>query len=316
MKWFLALPKKQAAVLALIIANIIWGAASPIFKWSLQNLPLFSFAYLRFFIPALILTPFALKRKCFAPRSDWLTILFLGLSGVTINITFFFLGLKNAPSINAPIIASAGPIFLALASLLFLHERLNLKKISGMLISLLGVLIIVGSPFLEKNIDHLTEQQSLSSMLGNLYFVIATLAAVVHTILNKKVADKYSPLVITWWMFTIGAVSFFPMFINEALMGSLNHLNFQGIFGLLYGSLLSSLVGYSLYAWSMSRIDACEIGLFAYIDPVIAAMIAIPLLGETITPMFILGSFFVFGGIFCAEGRIHYHPFHKLRPLR
>lgn len=91
------------AILALIAANIIWGAASPIFKFALENIPPFTLAFLRFFGAALILFPFTVK-SMWIKREDWLDLFLLSIFGITINITFFFMGLKYAPSINAPII--------------------------------------------------------------------------------------------------------------------------------------------------------------------------------------------------------------------
>ncbi len=62
----------------------------------------------------------------------------------------------------------------------------------------------------------------------------------------------------------------------------------------------------------MSRINMQEVGLFTYVDPIIAVLIAIPLLQEYPTVHFFLGSVLVFWGIFIAEKRIHYHPFHRI----
>ena len=49
----------QKGILALITANIIWGAASPIFKFALQNISPFTLAFIRFYGATLILLPFA-----------------------------------------------------------------------------------------------------------------------------------------------------------------------------------------------------------------------------------------------------------------
>src|SRR3989337_1766625 len=91
----------QKAILALILANIIWGATPPIFKWSLTNIEPFTLAFLRFFIGALILFPL-ISGSLEIKRRDWGKLLLLSLFGITINISFFFLGLERAPSINAP----------------------------------------------------------------------------------------------------------------------------------------------------------------------------------------------------------------------
>lgn len=306
MEWLAGLSKKQVAVLALIIANIIWGAASPIFKWSLTNIPLFTLAYLRFFGASILLLPLIFKKDLRIEKKDWVHLIGLSLAGITANITFFFFGLKNAPAINAPIIASTGPIFLILSSIVFLHEKPKVKTIIGTLISLVGVVVIIGRPLLENGF-------SLSSVAGNLAFVVATLGAVIDVILLKEIAHKYKPIVITWWSFMIGSFSFFPLFVNDALNQNwLATLDIRGITGLVFGIILSSALAYGLFTWAVGEIAASEVGLFTYIDPVIATVIAIPLLGEVVTPLFIIGAFFVFAGIFVAEGRIHYHPFHKL----
>ena len=305
--WIKSLNAKQQAVLALIIANIIWGAASPIFKWSLTNIPLFSLAYFRFFIPSILVLPLVRKQNLGVSRSLWPPLIALSLLGITANITFFFVGLKFAPSINAPIIASSGPIFLILGSVLFLHERPKSKTILGTLISLVGVLIIVGRPLLEKGFD-------LNAFWGNISFIFATFGAVGATLIIKRTVTYLNPLVLTFWSFLIGAMSFFPFFAWETLKHSWYlQLDIRGMGGLFFGIIFSTTLAYALDGWALSQIEASEAGLFTYIDPVIAALIAIPLLGEVITPLFILGSFFVFAGIFVAENRLHYHPFHKLR---
>ena len=56
------LSRTQLAIIALIVANIIWGAAAPIFKWTLQEVQPFTFTFLRFFFSALVLLPFTIHR--------------------------------------------------------------------------------------------------------------------------------------------------------------------------------------------------------------------------------------------------------------
>ena len=138
---FLSSNHFRTAVIALIIANIIWGAAPPIFKWALQDIEPFTLAFLRFFIASIMILPFAYKHL-HVKREDIAEVFLIGFLGVTLNIAFFFLGLKYAPSINASIIGSAGPIFLILFAFLFLREKPKERVIAGSLIGLLGVLVI------------------------------------------------------------------------------------------------------------------------------------------------------------------------------
>lgn len=294
----------QKAIIALIVANIIWGAAAPIFKLALQNIPPFTLAFLRFFGATMLLFPFAAS-NLWIKREDWSKLILLSIFGITVNITFFFLGLKFAPSINAPIISSAGPVFIYLFSIFILHEKNHPKVLLGTLISLLGVFIIVGQPLLSQGLD--------GQILGNIFFILATLGAVGHAIICKEISAKYSASAITFWSFLIGSLTFLPFFLYEMVnLHPFNALDYRGLLGLGFGIFLSSALAYSLFDWGIKQIDTQEVGLFFYIDPIIAAMIAIPLLGESVTPVFLVASILVFAGIFIAEGRIHYHPLHKL----
>jgi drug/metabolite transporter (DMT)-like permease len=297
--------KHNQAILALIIANIIWGAASPIFKLALQNITPFTLAFFRFFGASLLLLPFA-YHNLFIKREDIKNLILLSFFGITINITFFFFGLKLAPSINAPVIGSTGPIFCYIASILFLREKPKLKTFLGIIISLTGILAIVLQPILTEGID--------GQILGNLFFILAMLGAVGHSIFSKKIMKDYPAITITFWSFVIGTFTFLPMLIYETIQSNpLSLLDTRGYFGLMFGIFLSSAVGYFLFEWGLKQISSQEVGIFTYIDPLAATIIAIPLLGEYITPIFIIGSLFVFTGIYISEGRIHYHPFHKFQ---
>lgn len=297
--------KHNQGILALIIANIIWGAASPIFKWSLENITPFTLAYWRFAVASLLLFPFCWRHLDFH-KKDLGKLILMSLSGVFFNITFFFFGLKYAPSVNAPVISSSAPIFLYLFSIFILHEKAKLKILLGTLISFLGVFVIVIQPILSR--------QSNQLIMGNILFILATVGAVIQVIICKELLKKYKPVTVTFWSFVIGSIAFLPFYLYEVFKyDSLQNLNIQGISGLVFGILLSSLAAYYLYAWGMEKLKAQEVGLFTYIDPLIAGVIAVPLLGEEITPVFLLGTILIFGGIFVAEGRLHWHPLHKLK---
>lgn len=290
---------RSKAILALIIANIIWGAASPIFKLTLTNIPPFTFAFLRFFLASFILLPFAWNHLKF-DRSDYFKIFLIGFLGITIHIAFYFLGLQRAPSINAPIIASAGPIFLYLFSIILLREKPNTKVLAGLIVSLIGVLVIISRPIIEHGLD--------TALIGNLFFVLATMGAVGHAIVSKEVLPKYKAIAITYISFVIGSVTFLPFFLYEFVtFDPFKTINATGVAGLLYAIFLSSATAYFLFEWGIKRLQAQEVGLFTYIDPVITAIIAIPLLNEVVTPTYLIGSLFIFTGILFAEGRIKLH---------
>lgn len=298
------LSKFHTAVIALIIANIIWGAAPPIFKWSLQSTNIFTLAYLRFLIATILIFPFAYK-NLLIKKSDVKNFLMLGVLGVAANISFFFLGLKYAPSINATIIGSAGPIFLIFASMIFLGEKPKKRVLLGSLVGLFGVLIVMLKPLLING---------KLAILGNIFFFVAMIGGLNHVILGRKLIKSYSPITLAFYSFFISTLCFFPFFVKEnASVPFLQNINFQMITGILFGSILCSLAAYCLFFWAVKYMPASETGVFVYLDPIIAVLIAIPLLKEFPDDFFISGAFLVFLGIYIAEGRLHYHPFHLFK---
>lgn len=299
------LSTNQKAIIALIIANIIWGAAAPIFKWSLSSIQPFTLAILRFGIATIILLPFT-RGKFHINKDDYLILAISALFGVTVNISFFFLGLSFSDSINAPIIGSSGPIFLILFGALFLKDHIKKRTVFGALVGLVGVLIIVVLPSIEKGVD--------TSLLGNIFFIFAMLGSVIHAILLKKIAPKYDALTLVFWTCLIGTLGFLPMFFNQvATIGFIPEINLQTVVGVLFGAFFASTLGYTLQTWAIKKMPVEDVGLFTYMDPVIAIIIAFPLLGEVPTVHFFIGSILIFAGIYIAERRIHYHPIHKLR---
>lgn len=302
------MPARLKPILAISVASIIWGAASPIFKWSLTNIPPFTLAFLRFSLAALILYPFLQKKFYPLEKRDFIWVFLFGFFGITLNISAFFLGLRLAPSINASIIGSIAPLLLLVICAFFLKERVEKIEILGTCISFIGVLIIIMVPLLADS------QSAEISLLGNLLFVIAALGAVGQTIVGKKLFNKYpDPLPITFYAFIVGAFSFFPLFIIEYLKnpGWLGNLDLAGGVGIFYGVVFSSLLAYVFYDWGLSKINASEIGVFNYLMPITAILIAVPFFGEKLTIPFILGGILVILGIFLTERHSPFHPLYK-----
>ena len=151
-------------------------------------------------------------------------------------------------------------------------------------------------------------------MMGNLLLIAATISSVIHTIMMKKIVGFYDARTITFWSFLISSITFLPLMLYEtASIGFLPGLEMKGIIGILFGTLLSSAAAYGLFQYAVKNMKASETGIFTYIDPFPAILIAIPLLGERLTAEYIFGAILVFLGIYIAEGRVHYHPLHLLR---
>ncbi len=299
----------QKAFGAIIIANIIWSAASVIFKISLTNIPPFTLAFFRFAIAPLLLLPFLGKKAALhiQERRDLWALIAYSLSGITGNIIFYFLGLQRTYAINSTIIASGAPIVTLFLAHVFLHEKISIRKFLGFMFGAFGLGVIILEPLKTQTVD--------VSIFGNLFLVLAILCAVIQTIIGRSVLQRYNPLTFTFWAFIIGAASFLPLAVHEYM--TIPHLvvslDWRGIMGIVYGAVFSSAVAYSFYAWGLSKISATDTSLIAHLDPIVGTILGYFVLNEPITSAFILGALLIFFGIYVAEGRLHYHPIHKLR---
>lgn len=298
------LSKVKLAIIFLILANIIWGAAFPIYKLTLEVIPPFTFVFLRFFLGALILFPFVYKNLKIKLK-DSITLILLSFLGITLTISFLNFGLKLSSSINAPIILSASPIILIIGSFFYLKEKLRTKVVFGTLISFLGVLTIVLMPVFKQGLD--------GTVTGNLFLVFAAFFSVIHALLLKKILPKYSSLAIAFWSFVIGSIPTLPFVMSEFnQVNWIENVNQQAILGLVFSVILATVIAHSFFSFGIKYIKASEVGIFSYIDPIATAIVAYYLLHEHITVPYLIGAFLVFIGIFIAQGRIHYHPIHKL----
>ncbi len=296
--------KYKKAVLALIIANTIWGIGAPIFKWSFTTLHPYTLSFFRFIFAAIIIL-FISKGNVKVKLKDSPKVFLAGFLAIFINIVFFLVGIQKTLSINAPIIGSSEPIFLLFSAIIFLNEKPTKRIFLGNLLGLTGVLLIVIEPLLISN--------HTGSFIGNLLLVISMLGTVSGAILAKETLKKYSALTLAFWSFLVSSICILPFFVNEVQTYTLiSQISFEAVVAILFGVIFSSTIAYFLYYWGLKQIPASQTSVFLYIDPIAAILVAMPLVHEYPNGFFIIGSILVFLGIYIAEGRLHYHPFHKL----
>ncbi|MBI4100394.1 DMT family transporter [Candidatus Microgenomates bacterium] len=285
---------KKRAIIALVIAALIWGAAVPIFKWSLGNIPPFSLAFLRFFLAAFLIFPLA-KNHLKISSKDIDRIVLISLLGITLNISFFFQALRYTTALNAAVLLTTAPILTLFTAHIFLKERLRPILILSLSLAVLGMIVLIINPIRENGID--------SHLLGNFLMLLAVLSWVGYEITAKKLFVSYPAITIVFYSFLIGAFSFFPGFYAEYIMSPewVLDLDIKGIVGIAYGAFFSSTIAYLAWDFGLSKLPASEVSLFSSLQPLAAAVIALPLLGEKITFPFLIGAFLILTGVFLLE---------------
>lgn len=294
--------------LAIIIANLIMGVTAPIMKMGLTEIPPAILGFIRFGTASLLIAPFALRNWQPISKKDVLILTACGVFGIGIGILLFLHGLQLTKSIFSPVIASSGPVILYIIALLYLKEKFSLKKFSGMLTAFIGVLVIVLAPLILNG----TEVHQKEA-IGNMLIFGGTVLGVLHAFLLKKISKEVNLSQVAFIVTLSGAFAFIPFTFQEMGAWSYADVTIKGWIALLFGTFFVSILAYTLIHYSLMKISASDVGIFTYIDPVAALVVAWPLLGEKPDIYYAIGSILVFGGIYIAERRLHWHPFHKLK---
>ncbi|MCL4365817.1 EamA family transporter, partial [Patescibacteria group bacterium] len=289
----------------------------------LQEFPPMSLAFLRFAFASLLLAPFFLAetKKVKIEKVDLPKLIAIGVLIITLNITFFFEGIKRTTAIDASILTLIIPMLSILLGWWFLKEKVYLVNLGGIALGLIGALIIIGLPqIIAGNI-------SPQMVLGNIFIILASTSWVLGATLSKKILSKYSSLVVTAIAFLIGTVTMFiPAAIEYFQNPSwINQVTILGLLGLIFMVLLSSISAYFLFEWGLSRTSIGTADLFQYIEPLIgtadlfqyieplmATILAVTILGEKISSSFLVGALLIAIGAFLGTlSKEAHHRFHK-----
>ncbi|MCL5438727.1 MAG: DMT family transporter [Patescibacteria group bacterium] len=296
----------KSVFLALIFASIIWGATGPVMKLTLETIPIFSLGFIRFGIAALILLPFVYK-KLSIKKEDWPLLVLSALFGVTFNIAFFFWGLTMTSGLNSGIIVASTPILTLIFAAVFLGEKISKNMILGCIVGIIGIAIIIGKDILKNGVT--------LSPYGDLLILAAVVVFIIYEMISKNLFKRYSPVTITFYSFAIGSITFLPTAFYEYSINPnwINNLSLPSYLGIASGIFLSSLAAYILWQWGLSKSSESRAGFFFYLDPVSSTIASVILLSEKITWPFILGSIFIFLGLFIAE---HRYPYSRTAPIK
>lgn len=303
---------KPIPYIALILAHLIWGANFVVAKITLQEFPAMSLAFLRFAFASLLLAPFffAETKKVRIDKKDLPKLIAIGVLIITLNITFFFEGIKRTTVIDASVLTLIIPMLSVLLGWWFLKEKINLLNLVGIGLGFIGALIIVGLPQL------LIEGIVPQILIGNILIVLASISWVAGAVISKKILKKYSSLVVTSIAFLVGTVT---MFIPAALEYIQNpvwitQITILGTLGLAYMTLLSSISAYFLFEWGLAKTSVIIADLFQYIEPFVATTLAVLILKEEISASFLTGAALVAIGVYLgtlAKEAHHRHKIHR-----
>ncbi|MBK0329486.1 DMT family transporter [Rhodobacteraceae bacterium F11138] len=279
----------RAIVMGLAFA-LMWSSAFTSAKIIVEDAsPLFSLA-LRFLLSGLIGVLIARmmgQSWRLTPKQWYATVLF-GICQNALYLGLNFVAMQTVQASVAAIIASTMPMLVAIASWLFLGERLRPLGIVGLVAGIIGVAIIMGSR-VTAGVD----------LFGVLLCGIGVLALTFATLAVRGATSGGNFMMIVGLQMLVGSALLFlaaPLFevihINPSLPLAL---------AFAYTTLVPGLIATLVWFMLLDRIGPVRAATFHFLNPVFGVAVAALLLGETLGLWDAVGVLIVTLGILAVQ---------------
>lgn len=295
--------RRTTATFYLLLVSLIWGAASPIVKNTLQWFDPWLFLTYRFALSTLIALPYLAFSRTKLPKkpSDQWLVLLTGFISAPLSLFLFFEALDKTTALSGSLITAAGPLFLILGGVLFFRDRIRLNEKVGIGIAITGtILTVIGPLILNGHAD------TLGKLEGNSIMLLAVITDIIGALMSKEAMKKgINATLIAQTQFIVGFAIFLPLLFlrqtPDVAWATIIAAPWQAHLGVLYMALLSGIVAYTIRNIAIKTIEVSESALYQYLQPLWAAILAVLWLRETITPSYIIGGVVIAIGVFIAE---------------
>ena len=241
-------------------------------------------ATLLFWLMGLFLPKVKIEKK------DFLKLFYAAVFGVFVNLLFFFKGLEYTTPIHASSIMTVIPIIILVLSAITLKEKITKLKILGVFLGLVGALILT--------IYGKSARVGDNVPLGNFLIFINAVSYSIYVILIKKLTAKYHPFAFIKWLFLFGLILVFPFGFNDVM-----DVEWQTFTPYISFSVLFVIVGatfgtYLLNPLALNKLKASTVGIFVYLQPVIAGLFALSIGADFIDTVKIIAMLLIFLGVY------------------
>lgn len=278
----------------LVLQILLSGGTHVVAKAATDSVPPVVLTFLRTLISSsLYLAYIIYARLPFKYRGkDLVFISFLGLISVPINQFIFLYGIKRTTATNAALLYSLTPVIVMFISHFYLKEKITLTKSLGALMALTGVIIIVA----EKGIS-----LGLTYIKGDLLIFSAVIAWALYTVLGRKLVVKYGAINTTIYSALIGSLAFSPFGIAASVNYRYSTISSITWIEIFYLGVITSVVGYVLWYYALSKIEASKVAVFTNGQPIATAILSAIFLGQEISLTFIIGATITICGVLITQ---------------
>ncbi len=262
------------------LMSVLWGVSYLFIKIAIGELSPVFVVVARTGIAALVLVPIAVRRGLIRPllrRFGWLVL--LAVVSVAAPFVLISYGEVHITSSLTALLIAAEPIMVAgLAG-----ERVSGTRAAGLAVGIAGVAVLVG---LDLGGDGL-------GLLGAAMVLLATFWYALSTIVVQRRFSDVPPVGVVAGTLTITTVLLAPFGIASAP----THLPSLKVTGslLVLGLLCTALALVAFYAL-IAEAGPGRAAVITYVNPAVAVLLGVALLGEPLTAAVVLGSALILAG--------------------
>ena len=223
-------------------------------------------------------------------KQDWGRFVLCALTGVALNQMLFIKGLTLTSTIHAALLMLVTPIIVTLFALWILKELFSIFKAFGLALGIGGAVFLI--------LQREGSQNASDYLLGDVLIVLNAVFYSIYFILVKPLMERYSPLQVIRWVFTIGFFMILPVGWQQASEIQWNSFSTEHFVALLFVSVFGTFLAYYFNIYGIQHLGASVTGTYIYTQPVFAVSIAIIFLDEHINWQKIAAAVLIFAGVF------------------
>ena len=266
-------------------------------RGGVEYVPPVSLAFWRWLSVFIILLPFffnEIKKKKIDLNKEFWKLFFLGSMGCGVCGAFPFIAGMSTTMANMGIIYTSSPIFIIILSVMFFKDQINISRIIGLLLCLVGVLTIISKGKLELLLN-------FKFTSGDLWMVGAAIGWAIYSIYLLNWKSNFSLMARFTLIAFFGALSLFPFYILEEIYYFNTIFNSKFFFWILFAAISPGIIAFTLYTRVQKYVGASFAGFTLYIFSIYSAIYGILLFDEALLNFHYFGATFVFTGVYLAR---------------
>lgn len=244
--------------------------------------------FYRLLISTLLLTPFFLRQQKQLTPIDK-KYLYLPLAGgilTAFDFAFWNSSLKFTTAANATLLGNTAPLWVALAALLVFREKLKGIFWVGLGLALMGAALVMGSDFL----THPTLG------LGDMMASIAAIFYASYQLVTQRGRVHIDPFRYAWLVGVSATIGMLIM--NLVLENPFTGFSTQTWVIFFLTAIVSQMIGYLAITYALGHLPAFIVAPTMIAQPILTAILAIPLLNEIPTTTQWIGGGIALAGIY------------------